>query len=70
MIETITFVVWWERGKAAAESHRFEDWDAAKEFFEGVTADPKTHKARLLQITEKEVRSFEHEGVAAGSTHC
>jgi len=64
MMEKSYFVVGWARGDAAAESRRFEDWDTAKDFFEEVIADPKTNKARLLDVTEKEVRAFEHEHVA------
>jgi hypothetical protein len=37
----------------------------ATELFDEVTADPKTYKARLLEVTEKEVKSFEHEGARA-----
>ncbi len=65
MIEKSYFVVGWARGNAAGESRRFEDWDSAKDFFEELIADPKTHSARLLDVTEREVRSFEHEVVSA-----
>lgn len=61
MNENNYFEVLWERHPAPAEQRRFEDWEAAKAFFEEVAADPKTERACLLDVTEKEVRSFERE---------
>jgi len=68
MVEKSYFVVCWARG-AAAESRRFEEWNAAKDLFDDVIADPKTRGAQLLNGAEQKVMAFEHEPVGPSFKH-
>jgi hypothetical protein len=51
----------WTRTGTRPETREFGDWDAAISFYEDVLADPHTVLAKVIEVTAKEVRCFEHE---------
>ena len=55
------YVVSWQPDSSPAERRSFEEWEPAKEFYDGLVEDRRTYKASLFEVTEKEVRCFEHE---------
>ena len=64
MIKRVFYVVSWTCGSQAGETRRFEEWEQATEFYDGVVEDRRTTTASLVEVTEKEVRCFEHEASA------
>ena len=66
MNKRVSYQVSWTFGGRASESRRFDEWDPAAEFYEGVVADPRCDLANLVEVTETEARCFEREpGVTA-----
>jgi hypothetical protein len=49
------------RPRANGEQKVFGDWESALQFYNDVILDRRTETARLVEITEREVRCFEHE---------
>jgi hypothetical protein len=47
--------------RASDERKVFDEWESALQFYNDIVADRRTDTARLVEITEREVRCFEHE---------
>jgi hypothetical protein len=60
---TTFYRVSWTRIGAHPESKDFPEWDAAVAFYEDVLDDHRTLQAKIIEVTEKEVRCTEHEGL-------
>jgi hypothetical protein len=61
MTENVSYKVSWTTGSRPAESRIFSDFEPAAEFYDGIVDDPRTSRASLVEIIEKEVRCHEHE---------
>ena len=70
MNKRVTYKVSWMFGGRAEESRRFDEWEAAAEFYKGLIGDRRCDRANLVEVTESEVRCFEREaarGAPAGA---
>lgn len=65
MNKRMSYKVSWTSGGRAEESRRFDEWEPAVEFYRGLAADRRTDAAKLVEVTEAEVRCFEREAAAA-----
>jgi hypothetical protein len=65
MTENTSYVVSWTAigaaGDMPGEHRRFDEWEPALAFYDDVIASRHTESARLVEVTEREVRAFEHE---------
>ena len=68
MNERVHYVVSWSPDGHPTERRTFEEWEPAKEFYDGLVEDRRTEKASLFEVTEKEVRCFEHEAKRAAES--
>jgi hypothetical protein len=55
----------WTKAKVgdgtSRERRTFDEWEPALEFYEGLVGDSRVEAARLVEVTEREVRAYEHE---------
>ena len=61
MNETTFYRVCWTRAGLRPEIREFPEWEAALAFYEEVAEDRRTLQARMIEVSEKEVRCMEHE---------
>ena len=61
MNKRVSYKVSWTSGGRVGESRRFDEWEPAAEFYAGLLGDRRCDLAKLVEVTEAEVRCFERE---------
>ena len=61
MNKRVSYKVSWTFAGRAEESRRFDEWEPAAEFYAGLIGDRRCDLAKLVEVTETEVRCFERE---------
>ena len=67
MNKRVTYKVSWKFGGRAEESRQFNEWEPAAQFYAGLLGDRRCDLARLVEVTEAEVRCFEREAARGAS---
>lgn len=61
MSQTTAYRVSWVRAGTRPETREFADWGAAIAYYEELVEDHRTLQAKIIEVSEKEVRCMEHE---------
>ena len=70
MNKRVSYKVSWTSGGRAEETRRFDESEPAAEFYAGLVGDGRCKVARLVEVTEAEVRCFEREPARGASARC